>query len=167
MSCLGVHFALTEDDVVALRAIGDEQERLAHLLEDIEEQYMAEPCTYAGESDKAWDAMHRALADGHLSWDGGTYPLNHTVLAGELLYTGDDYIMSLKSPAQVKDVAAALEGVTEDVFRSRYNAIPANEYGMEPSDDDFSYTWEWFQNVRQLYSRAASEGRYVLFTADQ
>jgi hypothetical protein len=167
MSCLGVHFALSEDDVMALRAITDERDRLAHLQEDIEERYMAEPGTYAAESDKAWDAMHRTLADGHLSWDGGTYPLNHAVLAGELLYTSDDYIMSLKSQSQVKDIAAALENISESAFRDRYDAIPSEEYGMEPNEDDFSYTWEWFQNVRALYGRAASEGRYVLFTADQ
>lgn len=167
MSCLGVHFALSDADVVALRAIEDEQDRLAHLQEDIEEKYMAEPGTYAAESDKAWDAMHRALADGHLTWDGGTYPLNHAVLGGEVLYTSDDYIMSLKSPAQVKDIAAALEALTEDVFHSRYNQIPAKEYGADLDDEDFSYTWEWFKNVRELYHRAAAEGRYVLFTADQ
>lgn len=167
MSCLGVHFALSEDDVIALCSIADENDRLVHLQEDIEERYMAEPGTYAAESDKAWDAMHRALADGHLSRDGGTYPLNHAVLAGELLYSDDDYIMSLKSPAKVKDIAAALEGITESGFRDRYEAIPGDEYGMEPNEDDFSYTWEWFQNVRSLYIRAASEGRYVLFTADQ
>lgn len=167
MSCLGVHFALSDDDVMALRAITDEQDRLAHLQEDIEERYMVEPGTYIAESDKAWDAMHRTLADGHLSWGGGTYPLNHTVLAGELLYTSDDYIMSLKSPAQVKDIAAALEDISEDIFRNRYDAISADEYGTEPNDEDFSYTWEWFQNVRALYGRAATEGRYVLFTADQ
>jgi hypothetical protein len=84
MSCLGVHFALTEEDVAALRAIEDEQERLSLLQEDIEERYFAKPAPYAAESDKSWDAMHRALADGQLTWDGGTYPLNHTVLAGEL-----------------------------------------------------------------------------------
>jgi hypothetical protein len=167
MSCLGVHFALAEDDVATLRSIGDEQERLAHLQEEIEERYMAEPGTYAAESDKAWDAMHRVLADGHLSRDGGTYPLNHTVLAGELLYTGDDYIMSLKSPIQVKDIAVALEPITEEHFRERYNEIPTQEYGGELDDEDFFYTWEWFNDVRELYRRAASEGRYVLFTADQ
>lgn len=167
MSCFGVHFALTEDDVKVLRSFEKEKDRLTYLQEEIEEQFMEEPATYAAESDKARDAMHRTLADGHLSWDGGTYPLNHTVLAGELLYTGDDYIMSLKSPAQVKDVAGALEKISEGMFRDRYNAIPPSEYGMEPNDDDFSYIWEWFQNVRALYGRAASEGRYVLFTANQ
>ncbi|MGQ0543367.1 MAG: YfbM family protein [Blastocatellia bacterium] len=167
MSCLGVHFALSDEDVATIRAIENEQERLAYLQEEIEERYLAEPGTYAAESDKAWDAMHRALADGQLTLDGGTYPLNHAVLAGELLYTDNDYIMSLKSPAQVKDIATELEKITEESFQARYLAISPSEYGMELSDDDFLYTWEWFENVRQLYRRAAAEKLHVLFTADQ
>jgi hypothetical protein len=167
MSCLGVHFALTDGDVAALRAITDEQERLSLLQEDIEERYLAKPGTYAAESDKSWDAMHRALADGQLTWDGGTYPLNHAVLAGELLYTESDYIMTLKSPEQVRDIAKALGSITEAQFRARYDAIDPKSYGFELTDEDFEYTWRWLQNVRELYQRAAAEGRYVLFTADQ
>jgi uncharacterized protein DUF1877 len=167
MSCLGVHFALTEEDVAALRAIEDEQERLSLLQEDIEERYLAKPAIYAAESDKSWDAMHRALADGQLTWDGGTYPLNHTVLAGELLYTQSDYIMTLKNPAQVRDIANALQGITEAQFRARYDAIDRKSYGFDLTDEDFEYTWRWLQNVRELYVRAANEGRHVLFTADQ
>ena len=108
MSCLGVHFALTEKEAARLRSIDDEQERLEYLQEDIEETYLGEYPDLSVESDKSWDAMHRALADGQLNWDGGQYPLNHTVLAGESLYRGSDYIMSLKTPQQVRDIAAAL-----------------------------------------------------------
>jgi hypothetical protein len=35
------------------------------------------------------------------------------------------------------------------------------------SDEDFQYTWDYFQEVRNLYTRASQEGRFVLFTADQ
>lgn len=167
MSCLGVHFALSNEDVVNIRAINNEQERLAYLQEEIEERYLDEPGTYAAESDKAWDAIHRTLTDGRLTWDGGAYPLNHVVLAGDLLYTEDDYIMSLKSPTQVRDINTELENITKESFRKRYLSISPSEYGMELSDDDFSYTWEWFENVRQLYRRAAAENLHVLFTADQ
>lgn len=167
MSCLGVHFALTEKDVATLQAFEDEQDRLLHLEEVLEERYLVEPKTYAAESDKAWDAMHRALSDGQLTWEGGTFPLNHTVLAGKLLYTDDDYIMSLKTPEQVTAIAAALESLTEAEFRRRYDQIDSQSYDGELDDEDFAYTWEWFQNVRELYSRAAAEHRYVLFTADQ
>jgi hypothetical protein len=167
MSCLGVHFALTEKEAAHLRSLDDEQARLEHLQEVIEETYFGELPDLKAESDKSWDAMHRALADGQLSWDGGQYPLNHTVLAGELLYTGSDYIMSLKAPHQVRDIAAALPAITEEEFRRRYFTIDAKSYGVPLSDEDFRYTWDSFQGVRDLYTRAAKEGRFVLFSADQ
>jgi hypothetical protein len=167
MSCLGVHFALTETEVSHLRSLEDENERLFQVREIIEEQYLSGENEFAAESDKAWDAIHRALADGQLSWDGGAYPLNHTVLAGELLYTKSDYIMSLKTPQQVCDIAAALTAITEPDFQRRFNSIDARSYGKPLSDEDFDYTWVWFQCVRDLYTRAAQAGRFVLFTADQ
>jgi hypothetical protein len=167
MSCLGVHFALTEKEANHLRSLTDEQERLEHLQEVIEEQFLGDEKEFAAENDKAWDAMHRVLADGKLSWDGGVYPLNHTVLAGELLYTDSDYIMSLKSPPQVCDIAAALPAITEAEFRRRYFTIDAKNYGCPLTEEDFDYTWHWFQEVRDLYIRAAKAGRFVLFTADQ
>src|SRR3982074_1805608 len=110
MSCLGVHFALTEKEVSHLRSLNDEQDRLEHLQEGPQEHYLNQEKQFASESDKSWEAMHRALSDGEMSWDGGGYPLNHTVLAGELLYTDSDYIMSLKTPEQVRAIAAALSG---------------------------------------------------------
>ncbi len=167
MSCLGVHFALTEDEVATLRAIDDEQDRISHIQEVIEEDYFSNHQDLLAQSDKAWDAMHRALADGELTWDGGKYPLNHVVLAGELLYTDSDYIVSLKTPQQVRDIAAALPAITEADFRKRYFAIDSHSYGMDLTEEDFGYVWDWFQSVRGLYSRASVEGRYVLFTADQ
>jgi Domain of unknown function (DUF1877). len=167
MTCLGVHFALTEEEAADLRSLRDDQSRLDHLQEDIEETYFAEHPDLKADCDKSWDAMHRALADGQLTWDGGEYPLSHVVLAGEPLYSKSDYIMSLKTPQQVRDIAAALPAITEAEFRRRYFAIDAKSYGFPLSEEDFGYTWDWFQGVRDLYTRAAQEGRFVLFTADQ
>jgi hypothetical protein len=167
MTCLGVHFALSDDDAAALLSKPSDEERLALIQEDIEERYFEEPHTYVAQSDKAWDAMHRVLSDGLLSYDGGQYPLNHVVLGGQPLYDQDDYIISLKTPEQVKDVAAAIANITEAQFKERYNSIDPDEYGFDLTDKDFQYTWKWFQKVRILYQTAASENRHVLFTADQ
>jgi hypothetical protein len=167
MSCLGVHFSLSADEVQCLRAIQDESERVDYVHEVIEEEFFTNQRERMAESDKAWDAMHRVLSDGELTWDGGDYPLNHVVLGGELLYTGSDFIMVLKTPDQVRDVAAALPSVTESEFRRRYFAIKPESYGCPIDEDDFGYTWDWFQNVREFWQRAASQGRFVLFTADQ
>lgn len=167
MACRGVHFALSEAEAGNLRSLPGDEERLEYVQKELEERYFEELRDFLGESDKAWDAMHRALADGHLTWDGGEYPLNHVVLAGELLYEGDDYILSLKSPAQVRDIAAALAPIDEAEFRRRYDLIDAESYQGELADDDFEYTWANFQDVREFYGRAAEGGRVVLFTVDQ
>lgn len=166
MGCLGAHFSLSNDDVERLCAF-DQSERVCYLHEVIEEEFFAHQPERKAESGKAWDAMHRALSDGELTWDGGTYPLNHVILGGRLLYTGDDFIMVLKTPHQVRDVAEALPKITEAVFRERYFAIDAGSYGLPLSEEDFHYTWDWFQVVRDFWLRAALERRYVLFTADQ
>ena len=167
MSCLGVHFAITAAEAESLVSLSTDEQRLEYVQEEIEERYFGESREHVAESDKAWDAIHRALADGKLTWDGGTYPLNHAVLAGKSLYSGSDYIISLKSPAQVKDIAAALQDLSEPTFRQRYDAIDSQSYDGELGDEDFEYTWHWLQEVRALYVRAASEERHVLFTADQ
>jgi hypothetical protein len=160
----GVHFALTQAEARVLLKLSSEQERFDHLRDEIDGRYLQEPATYAAESDEAWEAMHRALADGHLTQDGGTYPLNHAVLAGKLLSGENERILSLKTPAQVRDIAEALEALTEEQFGQRYLAIDASEYGTHIEDHDLAYTWEWFLAVRDLYRLAANEGRYVLFT---
>jgi hypothetical protein len=167
MSCLGVHFAITPDEAQQLRSIPDEQARLDFIVENLEESYFKDVSGFKAESDKSWDAMHRALSNGELSWDGGSYPLNHAVLAGELLYTQDDYIMSLKTPGQVRDIAVALSSMTQEEFRRRYFDINPKTYDADLSEEDLDYTWRWLQGVRDLYARAAEAGRYVLFTADQ
>jgi hypothetical protein len=58
--------------------------------------------------------------------------------AGELLYTESDYIMSLKTPQRVRDLAAALQNITEEEFQRRYFAIDAKRYGFLLSEEDFS-----------------------------
>lgn len=167
MGCLGVHFALDKPTVQRLKAFADEDERLDWLKEELEEDYFASQREWLAETDKAWDAIHRALTDGELCWDNGTYPANCTILGGELLYSGDDYIVSLKAPDTVRDISAALKNVAEAKLREAYFRIDPDSYGFPVSEQDFEYTWHWFKPLREFYQRAAAAGRYVLFTADQ
>lgn len=167
MACLGVHFALTNEEVEKLRLFESDSDRLNYLQEEIEEHYFAESPEYFAESDKAWDAMHRLLSDGELSYYDGPEPLRFTVIGGEPLYAAGDYIMSLKTPDQVQAVSRAIAPMEETEFRTRYDALDEAKYGFPKSLEDVEYTWGWFQNVIELYKRAAAENRYVLFTADQ
>ena len=166
MGCLGLHFSLDADQLAALRAV-EEDERVEFVQAEFEEALWSSDKARAQETDKAWDAIHRALTDGKMEWTNGAYPLNHVILGGELLYEEDDYILSLKSANDVRDIAAALSAFTPERLRAGYDKIDAKGLGYIIGDEDFQYTWHWFQKLIDFYQRAAMEGRAVLFTADQ
>jgi hypothetical protein len=166
MGCLGVHFAIDDSTVRKLRSFTTDEDRLDYVVEELEEEFFAHEEQWLAQTDKAWDAIHRSLTDGDIEWDNGTYPLGHVILGGERVYFGDDYVMVLKTPQEVRDVAAALPNVTEESFREGYSHIDGSDY-LEKGEDDFGYTWHWFCGLRDFFTRAAGAGRYVLFTADQ
>ncbi len=163
MACRGIHFALTADESARLLAAGG-NEAVRAVVEEIEERWDEE---WLAETDKAWDALHRCLSNGTLYYDEGDYPLNRAVLGGKHLYDGDEYVVSYVPPKEVKDVAAALEPITEEAFRKRYDAIDPDDYDGEHGPDDFDFTWKGFQRVRELYRKAARADRAVVFTVDQ
>ena len=163
MPGLGVHFALTDEEGRRLLAAEADDQVLA-IVGELEEKWDE---AWLAPSDKAWDAMHRCLSNGTLYYDEGEYPLNRTVLGGRHLYDGDDYVVSYVAPNEVKDVAAALAPIGMAEFRTRYDLIDPDDYDGAPGDEDFSSTWESFQAVRDLYRKAAAEGRAVVFTVDQ
>jgi len=166
MACRGVHFSLDERTATTLKAIGDEQERLQFIQEQIEEDYFKNHPEWLAETDKSWDWIHRVLTDGELDLNNGTYPLNHVVMGGESLYSESDYIISLKTPKQVADAAIELRRITEAGFREKFFQL--DEFEIEHSyEEDFEYTWQWFQSLREFWLRAAAEGRFVLFSVDQ
>jgi len=167
MGCLGVHFAITFEEVEKLKSFKDDSDRLNYLQEEIEDEYFGSHEDLLAQSDKAWDAIHRALSDGDLSYTTGPYPLRLTVIGGEPLYYETDYILSLKTPKEVKDIALALEAITKDEFYRKYDRIDQGKYGVPKTPEDRAYTWGWLIGVVNLYKTASAEGRYVLFTADQ
>ena len=163
MAGRGVHFALSLDQLSqVLVARGDEA--VMSLIESIEEEWNKD---YLAESDKAWDAIHRCLTDGSLLYESGDYPLNHTICGGRQLIEGEDYTVSLVTPEQVRDVASALQPVDKAWMKERYFALlKPDDYGAEIGEEDFEYTWDWFENVRELYVKAAKLDRAVIFTVD-
>ena len=164
MAARGVHFAITSDQLASLLAASNDDE-LMEVIEQIEEAWEKE---YLAESDKAWDAIHRCLTDGSLFYVSGEYPLNHVICGGRQLHQGDEYTVSLVTPEQVGDVSRAIDPLTEDWMRERYfSLLKRDSYDGEIGDEDFDYTWTWFENVRDLYRKAAASGRAVIFTVDQ
>jgi uncharacterized protein DUF1877 len=164
MAARGVHFAITSDQQTSVLAASDD-DQLMEVIEQIEEAWDKD---YLAESDKAWDAIHRCLTDGSLLYESGEYPLNHVICGGRQLHQGEDYVVSLVTPEQVRDVSAAMAPLTEDWMRERYfSLLKPDSYDGEIGDEDFRYAWTSFESVRDLYRKAAASGRAVIFTVDQ
>src|SRR5512143_3610702 len=128
------------------------------IVEAIEEDWDEE---FVEETDKAWDAMHRALSDGSLNPAGGSFPLNRAILGGKHLHRGERYIVALVTKDEVPAVARALVAIDDDGMRQRYRKLVPRDYAAEYGDDDREYTVDYFRCVTDLYARAAKAGRAV------
>jgi hypothetical protein len=51
-------------------------------------------------------------------------------------------------------------------LRKLYDNI-VNDYQDEKNEDDFQYTWDWFNEVKAFYIKVASTDKSVIFTVDQ
>ena len=159
---LGVHFALSKQDEARLLAAAGDDEAVLEIVEEIEEGAHELHC----DSDKAWDALHRCLTDGKLEYTGGGYPLRAAVLGGRQLVEEAEYTVSYVSAEQVRDVAEALSVIEEHWLRGRYDTLRDTDYAGPVDEDDFEYTWEFLEDVREFFAMAAEAGRAVIFTVD-
>jgi hypothetical protein len=167
MGCLGLHFALNDEEVRSFLSLRHDEARPNYLYEELEEEFWGANPDLVAETDKAWDGIHRALTDGHLDFNHGPYPMSHVIMGGERVYFRDDHIMVLKTSQQVRDVAGALPGIEKQQFRAAYFQIDPNECGYPINVTDFDYTWTWFESLRRFWLNAAVRDRSVLFSASQ
>jgi hypothetical protein len=164
MACRGMHFAIEPATMNRLLDAKADAEILEILQQDAEQNGDR---AWLHQTDKSWDALHRCLSDGTLKMNQPFAALPAAVLGGKQLYAGNDFIISLVRPEQVRAVADALAKVTREWLRERYDALNPRDYDGEIGDEDFEYTWDWFQGLPDLFERAAHAGRAVIFTVDQ
>ncbi len=161
MSCRGVYFSLSDEQVSRIMAARTDDQVL-EIVEAIEEDWDED---HLLEVDKSWDAMHRCLTDGTLDPKGGDYPLNRCVLNGRQLYSGEDYVISFVPANEVPDVAAALQPIAKESCREKFFAL--TDYEGPQDEDDWDYTWSYLEAVREFFQKAAGQTRAVIFTVDQ
>ena len=163
MSCRGVLFAIDRPVSKKLRKCKNDNELVEYVQENIENDWDED---WLCETDKAWDAMHRCFAEGKLELFGGKAPLNSIIFGGEILNTGPDYYVSLKDNSLVKLIAKEILSIDKIKLKSLYEQI-TNDYQGNVDDEDFEYTWEWFECVRDFYVKIAKSKKDVIFTVDQ
>jgi hypothetical protein len=169
MGCLGVHFAITEEQMGRLlKAARRGDDEVLEVVSEIEEAWQER---HLDETDKAWDAIHRCLTNDHtpggrLNPRKGAYPLKLCILGGKHLHRGEDYTVALVRPDQVPAVAQALAKLTKAWLRERFFALDPKACRYAINEDELDYVLGWFKGLPRFFARAARQGRAVIFTAD-
>jgi len=167
MACLGVLFSIDQTTIDLIEQLPSEQERIDYVKEVLEEEYFINQPQWVAELDKSWDALHRSLTDGQISWDNGEYPLNHVIFGGQILCANGDYIIVLKAKQQVAEIAQAVGKMSRKALRERYFLLDSEEYNDAVTESDFDYTWQYFADSKAFWQKAADENRSVIFTIVQ
>lgn len=163
MSCLGVHFALTDEQLGRLLAAGSDQDVLMIVKEEIEVEWDED---WLQETGQTWDAIHRCLSDGTLNLNGSS-PLSKCVIGGRQLYHGGDYIISFLNAEETAEVFLAIKDIDQLWLRQKYFALNPVQVDYPLDEDDFETTWSYFEELKQFFQKAAQNRRAVIFTADQ
>ena len=163
----GTFYAITPEEAERLLAlVGND----AELARECLELYTPERqrARFIAPVDHAWEILHRCLGDGTLRGIGaGSSPLTRCVLGGKSLHQGKEYIVCYVTPEQADEVADELDEIDVDWLAERYRNLPSAGYTGPIDNEDFQYTWDYFTSVRNLYSKAAADGRGVVFVTDQ
>ncbi len=171
MACRGVYFALTDEEAKQLLALRGDEAVLEFIQEGVESRWDEE---WLREVDKAWDAIHRCLSGGDLSRRGRS-ALEKFVLGGKQLHAGSEYIISFLTASEVRAVLEAVAPLEKQWFRDRYFSLKKTNlmtfridlYDGPLDEEDFEYSWSYFDEARTFFRKVADAGRSLIFSVDQ
>ena len=170
MACRGVYFALTKEEEEKILNYSDDNSVIEFIQEEIEEKWDEE---WLQETDKAWDAMHRCLTDGTLTCKGKNL-LEKFVLGGKQMHMDSSYIVSYITNDEVKALSSAIAKITKNDMKKKYFSlkkkwlfIDLTDYDGPINEDDFNYTWDYFNMTREFFMKVANTDRSIIFTVDQ
>ena len=165
MGCLGVSFGLNKDEIELFRSLKTDEDRRYAGLETLQDALY--DTDHAYDSEKAWSGIHVCLTNGLFKKRFPDAPLDSEVYGGEKLYFGDNYIMSLCGPEEIKLLARVLPLISRAEMSQAYRQIEPDYLGIPGDEFDEGYTLAIFEDMIPFWLRAAERGQYLLFTASQ
>ncbi len=162
----GLLFAITESEISKIKAINSDIDKIDY-MQELEDKYYDEYPERIAELDTSWEALHRALCDGALNRESGTYPLNHVILGGQNLLNdeNDDYYLIYKDLKHVLRISKALDSVSEKTIHKGFFKIDQNTYEYEVSEEEFELMMDWYPGVVEIYNLAVKQNLFILFVA--
>lgn len=114
--------------------------------------------------DKAWQAIHFLLCGN--PWEGEG-PLANVVLGGTEI-NGEDIGYGparFLTTAEVRETFEALKDITSEDLRPKFDINAMQEYEIYPGfedEEEFDYVSGYFEEVKNIFKRAAESGRAML-----
>lgn len=158
MGMISYFVRVADDDIVRLL---DDPPKIHEFLNDIPYESPRKL-----DLDKTWGGVHFVLAGD--AWDG-EMPLGfimHGPTIGEESVYGMGPALA-KRASTVKEISAALESITEEVFRDRFDSdemIDNEVYAMGAAtpEEDLDYVLGGFVQLKEFVSEAASAGEGII-----
>ena len=166
VSAEGAYIVLTREDAKQLFAQKEDAD-VRRVVEGLRQSPKHREAGLLLECGSAWDPIHRALTEGKLDPDDGEFPLDHCVLGGRQLHSGDGFDAVLIRPDVVPHLTAALHDLRREEFVEQYMAIDPSDYGREPCDKEADQVWSTLKLIRQMFEDAANEHAAVVFTVER
>ncbi len=161
MSRLGMLYALNREEVEKLRSV-PEEERYDYMLEEIEERLFGTP--RACELEKAWEGLQFCLGGG--VWQEENRLPTNIIFGGEFLVETEEEILTLKTPEEVRQIAAWLRENSLSDWINRHFWSITSPYFLYRDEDGLEHVLGWSTDIPAFYETAAREGLAVIFTVD-
>lgn len=162
----GVHFAIDDQQLAALRAISPDDRLFDHLSEVEEALFGTE---FGAETDKAWGLIHQTLIQESPCADDlerRETLLSYVIMGEETLSDSDWFMVNLTTAAAVPSVQEHLEPLSRSAFETRLRSLLQIHDCPNVEADDVEYAGYWFENMKKVFVAAHRHGRHVIFTVD-
>jgi hypothetical protein len=93
-------------------------------------------------------------------------PTPRTILGGQQIEADENYFISYVTADQVHDIILSLTPITRQWLHERFLAMYTQDYLGPHDEDDFTYTWATFTDIRTFFHQVAKTNRAVIFTVD-
>jgi Domain of unknown function (DUF1877) len=182
MGMLGLHIALTDDELAQLRSVPPE-EQSDFVSENFEVEKFGSPdCC---ETDKSWAYIHSALngtdPDGPLEIGQEKQPgffsrllgqkpvlienqAKFAIMGHDHILSSEDYYIGFAARERVDGIATALGAITADELGDLVRQVHQKFNASGTADDAAEYAMGWYPEVVSFYRHAADSGKHVIFT---
>ncbi len=167
MTMRGVHFAIDDSQLEALRERSGNDDMFDYVGDVLEEQLF--DSGFDAETDKAWGLIHQTLIAENPCADGlerRDTPLSWVIMGEKTLSDSDWFMVNVTTSAAVLAVQNLLEPISREDFEARLRFLLKAHDCPDIGEEDVGYAGHWFENMKKVFKAAQEHGRHVIFTVD-